>query len=336
MSLFTAFILSSTLFLLAGEENKPAPDQKVQTEAELLQSVQNEIGNKWNESLKLKDFYVYSGTTELKSKLKEYKNIARKNYNERPAVFSAAIDYGLVLIDLGELNEAKTVWDRAVVDFRSNPTPKVYKAWNDALRGEYKLAQDGWYPIIQEKFNEKGEVNLATVWLPHHFDAIRGLYLIRDNLPAKEKEEIEKIFATTGGLFSSDPKLAPLLISEDIQAGRIKSAGIRLSKVLGSNPEEPLYITLLGITQLINGYYDDALKLFDKSLENYSSSPTASLMRARALHELKKKSESLVEMEHAIKLDPSLKNANKKKLLTSKSYVTEITPTKEAKVPKGF
>lgn len=312
-------------------------DKKEQIDLGLLKSVQNDIGNKWNGTLKLKDFYVSPDFLELKGKLKEFKEVARKDYEKTPNVFSSAIIYGLLLIDLGELDEAKVVWERAVKDFGSNPTPKVYKAWVDAARGDYQLAKDGWYPIIEEKLNEKGEIKLETMWLPYHFDAIRGLYLIKENLSLKEKEQIEKVLVATASIFIFDPRIAPVLISQDLQAGRIKSSAVRLSKILELYPNDSLSITLLGIAQLLNGYYDTALKLFDKSAEYNPNSPTNTLMRARALYELKKKKESLAEVDRAVELDPSLKGISKKKLLESKTYIVPADDKglKEAKVPKG-
>ena len=51
--------------------------------------------------LRFKDFEITSYGFESKEKLKEYTdNTLLKNYTERPAVFSTAIEYGLALIDL--------------------------------------------------------------------------------------------------------------------------------------------------------------------------------------------------------------------------------------------
>ena len=325
--------------LFAASKSKPeAKKEDMQELADInyLKSIQNEFGNKWNGTLKLRDFYVSPDFLELKGKLKEFKETSRKTYQENPSVFSSAIIYGLILIDLGDLDEAKVVWEKAVKDFRSNPNPKVYKAWVDAAQGNYLLAKEGWYPLIEEKLNEKGEVKLETMWLPYHFDAIRGLYLIKDNLPPKEKEQIENVLVETASIFYTDPRLAPVLVARDLQAGKIKSAAIRLSKVLEVYPNDTVSITLLGIAQLLNGYHDTALKLFNKSAEYNPNSPTNTLMRARALYELKKKKESLAEVDRAVELDPSLRSINKKKLLENKTYIipAEDKRLKEAKVPK--
>ena len=279
--------------------------------------------NKWTEGLRLGDFYVLPEYVEIHNKLKDkkfLKEVIEKHYKDHPNVFSSVIEYGLVLIDLGKLDEARTIWNDAVKLFRSNPTPKVYKAWVDAYYGDYVASKEAWLPILKERFQENGELKFGILWLPYHIDAIIGLHLIKDHLPPEEKEEIEQLVLKVAKTFPQNPKLSPILVSHYLQNGEYKLAADNLAGILSQYPNEPVSVTLLGIAQLLTGYYDEALKLFDKAIELKSNSPTVHLMKARTLYELNKKRESNAEINIAMKLDPTLKSIEKIKLLDRENY----------------
>lgn len=279
----------------------------------------------WTESLRLGDYYVLPNYTELQNALKKYGEVLTKHYDEHPSVFSAAIEYGLLLIDLGKLDEAKKVWERATKDFTNNDTPKVYRAWLDAIDGNYIASRDVWLPIIKQKLEGGLTGYSAGIWLPYHTDIVIGLYSIKDYLEGKDKEEVENIVGKIASQFQGNPKIGLVSVSIDIQEGNISSASTKAEKLLEIDPNDPTAITLFGITQLITHDYDGALKSFDLSATIKPNSPTNELMRARALHALKKKDESKIAVENAIKLDPiwrSKLSNQTKKLLDSKSYLS--------------
>lgn len=277
----------------------------------------------WTENLRLRDFYLSPEALELKEKLKNYKDTLARTYQEQPSVFSTAISFGLVLIDLGELDKAQVVWDRALKDFYANPTPPFYKAWVDACKGNYMKAKEVWLPIVKQKIDAGIVGSGAGIWLPYHVFGVVGLDIIKNYLPPADKKEVEISVNEIAKYFPNNPIFALVLASNDLHAGKIKSATKLLEDVLSKKPNEPQITTLLGVTKLLTQNYEEALKLFDKANELYPFSPTNHLMKARALFALHKKKEALAEIDEAIKLDPnwSLLKENKKKFLSAKSYI---------------
>ncbi len=284
---------------------------------------------KWTESLRLKDFYLHPSYLELKENLTKYKEDLEKKYKDTPSVYSLSLEYGLTLIDTGEIEKAEIVFNKAVKDFTNNPAPKIYKAWVDACNGKYVLAKDIWLPTAKEKL-EFGLFN--GMWMPYQVDAILGLGLIKNNLPEKDKKEVEDVLNEIIQHFSNNPKLAVLPISSDLQSGKLEDAKGKLDELLVTNSENSVLITLLGITELLKEHNSEALNLFDKSKNIYPYSPSNNLMRARALFALKNKDSDSV-VEEAIKLDPVWKIANlkKKKLLPFKSYTENVKIKEEIK-----
>ena len=302
-------------------ESEPIQQVKSKDESEEMKD-----SFKWTETMRLRDFYLSPGFLELKDKVEDYRKTLAKQYTETPDVFSTAIEYGILLIDSGKIDDADMVLSRAVLDFRNNPTPKVYKAWVDACKGNYLEAKNVWYEIAKEKL-DRGVVGYgAGIWLPYHVDAVLGLYLIKDYLSEKDKQEVGKAVEDIAKHFAARPKFASILIAKDIQTGQLKSASDKLTQFLNSGVEDPMLITLLGITQLVTEHYDEALKLFDKSNELYPYSPTNRLMRARALYALKNKKEAENVLSEAIKLDPGWKDKgiSNKKILALRSYSSPI------------
>lgn len=320
------------------ESNKPVSDVEVKvetTEPEVIadKPIEDEISPiVWNESLGLKDFYLSSATIQViaNKNLKNYGEHLESQYKEHPDTFSIAIEYGLFSVDTGNIEKADLIFTRAVNDFKGNPTPPVYKAWVDALKGNNKTAKDVWYSLLKEKI-ANGYSNLF--WLPSDTDAVVGLYCIQNYLPESEKEEVKTLVNDITKHLGGHPKVKAILISNDLQSGRLKLAGTKLASTLVNNPEEPVNISLLGVSQLITGHNEEALKLFDKSNELYPFSPTVNLMRARTLFALDKKKESKLAYKKALELDASLevKNVKKDYLLQSKSFISSLEVDKEIK-----
>lgn len=294
----------------------------------------------WTETLALQDFILSPDYLELKSKIKEYKRILAKTYDENPAVFSSTINYGLLLIDLGEIDKAKIVWDKAVEDFHANETPKIYKAWIDARQGRYEEAKNIWYPIVKQKI-DLGIVGLgARLWLPYHTDSLIGLYIIKDHLPENEREEVSKAIDTLAGVFPQNPKFAAIIVNEYLKTGQLKKAALVLADVLGTNPEDSPLITLLGIAQLLTNNYDEALNLFNRAKEANPNLFTARVMKARTLFALNREKESFEELDEVMRLNPRFTVAEnkKKKYLSQKSYIVskKVTIEKEIEEPKNI
>ena len=277
----------------------------------------------WTETLSLQDFFLSPDYMELINKLKEYRTTLTKTYKENPSVFSTAVSYGLLLIDLGELEKAKLVWEKALKDFHANDAPKAYKAWLDARLGNYQAAKDVWYPIAKAKVDNGVAGFSAGIWLSYHSDSVLGLYLIKDYLPENQREEVSKVIDQIAGVFPQNRKFAAILVNEYLKSGQLEKAAQVLSTALATNPDAPVLITLLGIAQLMTNHYDEALKLFDRAKEINPNVLTARVMRARALFALNKEKESFEELDEAMKLNPDLNIAEnkKKKYLTVKSYI---------------
>ncbi len=285
----------------------------------------------WTETLSLQDFFLSPDYIEVMSRLKEYKTTLAKEYKENPSVFSTAIQYGLLLIDLGEIEKARLVWEKALKDFHSNEAPKAYKAWLDARLGNYQEAKDVWYPIVKQKV-DNGTVGFsAGIWLLHHTYSVLGLYLIKDYLPEDQREEVSKIVNSIVGALPQDPKFSAVLTNEYLKSGQIEKAAKVLASALNSNPDDPVLVTLLGIAELMTNHYDEALKLFDRSKEINPNILTNRVMRARVLFALNKEKESFEELDEAMKLNPDLNIAenNKKKYLAAKSYMISKKLKKE-------
>lgn len=318
-----------TKAIVEQEQPKDKSQASAEKEPKVIseQSESKQEGNfpYWTESLVLKDFYLLGSFLELKAKLNNYVKTLQEEYKNNPDAFSTAIEYGQVLIDIGDIEKADLVWTRAVQVFKSNPTPKVYKAWVDALKGNYQSAKEIWYPYLKERIEVGIVGSQAGIWLPHHTDAIIGLYLIKDYLEGQDKKNIEEKVLLIANNFPNHPRFNAILISEDLKVGRFKTAAEKLQRMLESYPEEPVTITLLGITQLLTGHYDEALKLFTISSMLNPYSPTTRLMKARTLYAFKKEKESMAELELVKNLYSrwDLSSTKKmKKLLDSKSYLT--------------
>ena len=288
----------------------------------------------WTETLTLQDFFLSPDYSEVISKIKEYKKNLAKVYNETPSVFSTAIYYGLLLIDLGELEKAKLVWNGALKDFRSNETPKAYKAWLDARLGNYQAAKDAWYPIAKQKVDDGIIGSHAGIWLVHHTDSVVGLYLIKDYLPETQREEVSRVVDSIVGSIPQNPKFAAILINEYLKSGQLEKAAVLLAGALQTNPDDPVLITLLGIAQLMTNHYDEALKLFDRAKEINPNIPTNRIMRARALFAINKEKESFEELDEAMKLNPDLNISEnkKKKYLAAKSYIVSKKLKKDKEI----
>ena len=290
--------------------------------------------NKWTENLRLRDFYLSSEAIELKDRLRGYSDHLEKQYKEHPSVFAAAIPYGSVLIDLGEIDKAHAVWERAVKDFFSNPTPKAFKAWVDACKGDYSQAKDIWMKYAKEKLDVGVTGHSAGIWLPCHVYSVLGLHLIKNYLPDEEKVEVEKVVNEIAKHFPRKILFASILITNDLQAGRLKSAQEKIEELMESNKEDPTLVTLLGIAELLKNNYETSIQYLDEAIKIAPTQPTNHLMKARALYALKKKKEAKVEMGEAIKLDPTLGQSGKEeKLLLSNSYI--ISPEKSFKLKKA-
>ena len=280
----------------------------------------------WNEKLKLRDFYISSSYPNLisdKENFKKYMERLAKEYEEHTDVFSVAIGYGLLLVDTGELEKAKTVFDRAVKVFRGNPTPPVYKAWIDASLGDYESAKNIWYPVLKEKIDQG--IN-ASIWLPNHSDSVLGLYLILDNLKDEsEKKKIEKEVLTVAKHFGNHPKLSAILINNYLQEGNLSKANEALTNIISKYPNEFHLQTLQGILKMLGDDFEGSLESFNLVVESYPYSPTAFLMKARALDRLKKKDESLAILNRAIPLEKSFAGYKEtpRELLAKKLYFSK-------------
>lgn len=332
------FAVSATYAL--AKETAPSKDKKqevkeISNDAKEDEEIKNEIiGAKWTETLRLRDLVLSSEAFELsREKLENYRNVLEKNYKEKPDVFSNAISYGLILIDLNEFDTAKVVWNKAVKDFFANNTPIVYKGWTDACNSEYTLAKESFYPIVEERY--KAGVGISTgMWLPYHTYSVVGLYLIKNYFPESEKKDIEEKVIGVAKHFAKQPEYGVILISDDLQKGKLKSAELKLEKLLETSPDEPILLTLKGITELLKGNYQDSITYFDKSSEKFAHTPTNYLMKGRALYALGKKKEAKKIAKEAFKLDPTLAANDKDKkeeLLLAKSYLipSQIETSKE-------
>ncbi len=221
-----AMFLTSTYLPTSSKEAKEKEIKALKQVQEKKEEIKTSI--KWTESLRLKDFYLSPSYSELKDKSVQYKDVLQLRYKETPDVFSVAIEYGLILIDLNKLQEAEIVFNKAVKDFNTNLTPKVYKAWVDACNGKYQSAKDTWLSIAKDKVNF-GIFN--GMWLPHDIDAILGLELVKDFLQEKDKQEVEQTLNEIVSHFANNPKFAAIIISDDLKAGRIEEAKEKLTKI---------------------------------------------------------------------------------------------------------
>ena len=325
--LFTAFLFCLVLILSIDLNSFAASEEKTKTtyseQNNEPTSPEDTMGkNKWTESLRFMDFYLSEEALELKDRLRAYGDHLEKQYKEHTSVFAASIPYGSVLIDLGEIDKAKVVWDRAVKDFFANPAPKAFKAWVDALKGDYIPAKEVWMKYAKEKIDSGITGQSAGMWLPCHVYSVLGLHLIKNYLPHEEKTEVEKVVNEIAKHFPQKVLFASILITDDLQSGKLASAQEKIELLMGKNPGNPTLITLLGITELLKGNYEIAIQHLDKAIEIAPTQPTNHLMKARALYALKRKEEAKVEIANAIKLDPAIiQSIKEKELLLSKSYI---------------
>ena len=176
------------------------------------------------------------------------------------------------------------------------------------------------------------------MWMPYHVYSVLGLHLIKNYLPESDKEEVESVVNRIAVHFPARPEFASILVTNDLQSGRLKSAMKKLDTALEKNPNEPVLLTLKGITELLDGNNEEALKFFDESNKIYSGSPTNHLMRARTLYAMHRKKESNALVEELIKLDPTcnISSENKDKFLTAQSYMTTFDNKKNGGFLKRF
>lgn len=328
-------VLSLTLsFFTATLPNLAAEEELI-----LVEQTQSEEDTsiKWTETLRLRDFYLSDDTIELRNKLKEYQGVLENTYKEHPSVFSTAVQYGSLLVDLGEIDKAKVVWDRAMKDFVSNPVPLVYRAWAYACKGDYITSKNTWYPIAMEKVNLGISGFDARVWLPFHVDAVLGLYLIKDYLPEKDKKEVTEAVLNIAKHFANSYKFAAILINEDLRAGRLQAAEKKINNILKRYPDQPTTLTLAGVLNLLKGNHQEALTFFDKANEFYPFSPTNHLMKARTLFAMDRKKESKAIVKKLEEEDPTWdvsygKKVKINKLLIAESYM--ISPDRKIKFLK--
>ncbi|GEM_PF-5998683 len=297
---------------------------------------QDNLQIKWLESLRPKDFVLLQEIVELKGeKLDLYGKDLETRYKENPDVFSTAIPYGLFLIDTGEVEKAGLLFERAISDFKSNQVPVVYKAWTDILKGNYIQAKDALHPVVMEKVNAGITGIGAGIWLPQHIDAVVGLYLLKDHLPEKDRVEISKIVDDVTKHFTKNPKFVSILITKDLNNGKLQEASEKFSNILQRYPENPTILTLLGVSQLLTGYLDEALVLFDQVNGIYPYSSTSYLMKARVLSLTGEKEEADTLIQKAFQLDSQLKKATKNKLLLAKTYKFDRGSNKSKPVKKA-
>lgn len=324
ISLFIVALATVSVYALAEEKSSDDTKKEVKQTSESDEDAVT--GPKWIESLRLRDITLLEEAFEFdRKKLEAYKHTLVEDYKKTPDAFSSAISYGLILIDLKEFDKAKKVWDRAVKDFVANPTPVAYKGWVDACNGDYDLAKESLYPTLLKSYNDViGKANIG-LWLPCHVHSVLGLYLIKDNFPENEKNDIEKMALNVAQTFKSRAEYGVILISNDLQSGRLKSAEVKLDKLLEKHPDEPILLTLKGITEFFKENLQDSIVLFDKSSKMSPNSPTNYLMKARALYALGDKKQSKEILEKALELDPILNSSdNKEKLLLTESYWVPI------------
>ncbi len=292
----------------------------------------------WTEDLTLQDFNLLPDSIQTAGSLSDYDKrvLAKKEYEKTPSVFSVAISYGLLLIDFNEIEKARFVWERALKDFYANESVTAYKAWFHARTGKFEEAKNVWLPIAKSKI-DRGVVGFGSgIWLTYHTDAILGLYLIKDNLPESERQEVADTVNTIIGAIPQNQKFAAALIADYLKSGQLNKAAEFLAVSLKSYPDDPVLITLLGVAQLMTNHYDDALALFNRANEINPRIPTNHIMKARALFALNREKESFEELEIAMKLDPDLNIADnkKKKYLAQKSYMISKKLKKENKITK--
>jgi len=282
----------------------------------------NESYASWKEKLTLSDFYLGDSTIEVHDRIEADLKLHERLYKENPDGYSTVVTYGLELIDLNEIEKATIVWEKAAKVSRGlNSTINVYKAWVDALNSDYLAAKNVWYQLAMEKEELQAKGLPALLWISSDVNAVLGLYLISDYLPDKDKKEARDVVFKIANRFKNNPRFTPILVNEDLQNGRLVSAEKRLVESLSAHPNEPILLTLVGITHLLRDKNEKALEFFNKSDELYSYSPTNHLMKARAEFASSKKKESKKTIKKAFKLNPRLKKFDKKELLSAKSYI---------------
>lgn len=269
--------------------------------------------------LRFKDFVMNTSTYELGTKtLKKHRDILEKEYNAHPAVYSAIVDYGLALIDLNEIDEAEKVFVDSTKHFMVNPGPRIYKAWVDALNGNYVEGKNVWYPVVKDQF-EVISKGLDTLWMPVSVKAALGLYLISDKLSENDKNEIKDTADVIPGILGT-PEFVALRIYKDFKNKKIDSVPEKIETSLKYDPINALSITLLGITYLSVGENEVALALFDKANKIYDLAPTNHYMRSKALYSLNKKQEAVEAISKAIEIDPKWEEIK----LEKENYLKEM------------
>ena len=271
------------------------------------------------ESLNLRDFKLLPETKGDKKELIEYVNYLEGEYKNHSDVFSAAIPYGLSLIDKGDTEKAFKIFEKAEKDFIGNPSPKVYKAWALACNEDYIAAKNIWLPIAYEKYNAGITGYNSGIWLPYHIDAIFGLLLIKDYLPKEDKAEVNKVVSEIIVHFQKQPKFLAVTTLEDLNNGRLKEAEEKMLNGLSSEPNNPILLTLQGWLSYINGDYEDTIELLNKANDINPTSPTNNLMRVKTFVALGDKEEAISALRDLEESDPTLvlTEADRKKMLIS-------------------
>lgn len=283
------------------------------------------------DGLRFKDFFVYSQKARERKKLNEYKSYFEEEYKNRGDVFSVAIQYGLVLIELGDLDKAYQVFEKGVNDFAQNPAPVVYKGWILGAQGHSLSAKKLLYPIAKEKIDQGISGFMSGLWLPYHVDAVVGLALIRDYLPDDDKQEVDNLFSQkfydkTILDFKSQPKLTACAVAKDLQQGNISKAESKLAEALKLHPEDHILLTLQGSVKYSKGDYEGAKELLEKANAINPDSPTNNLLLARTLYALGNKEEAINKVNLALELDPKWEFASEVKdlLVTQRKGVLSV------------
>ncbi len=306
---------------------KSSAEPEIKRTTELKNKKDEELSNVvWNEGLRFKDFSLNVDTVHLleNMNLSPYLKDLEKQYKTNPKAFSIAINYGLLLIDIGELDKAEKIFNTAINDFKGNPTPNIYRAWILAEKGDYKSAKDIWYEHLKGKGTAR-----ETLWIAYDIDAATGLNLIQNELEEKDKKEVKELLDFINPRFKFRPKIAAVLAVNDLNSGRIVSAKERAEEVLTRYPNEYLAKAIVGIADLIQGNNEQSIKSLDTSYEQFPFSSTVNLMRARAYFALDKKKESKLAYKKALELDPKLESKSVKKnyLLETRSYLSSLNVT---------
>ena len=267
-----------------------------------------------SEVIRCRDVSFMPDEFQDKEKLRKYKNDSLiKNYQENPAVYSSAVEYGLALIDLNEIDEAQKVFKQAEKDFVIDKSVKVFKGWTDACKGDYKSARDNFYLVAKELFDGVMKGSPPVVLFPKDINSVFGLALIKDKLSEEEQKDVEQIVEKLLSFVKRDPKISCVLIVDDLREGNISQAEERIEQVVTRYPNEGLPLTLSGIAKALKGEHEKAIEQFEKAEKLNQFSPLVHFSKAKSLFELRKYEEAIQEIDKAIALDPEWHTAQSEK-----------------------